>query len=203
MSCEMSRCPKYQILLLVTLRSVFGLDPNQPASSRRIGLAPEHVLDPAVLAHLQPSQGARRLKHGMTGEPLLHAHHHRRGAEHLPAAHAAERLVLVEGARTASGFTIEEVALTAGDAGLGTRTFAQSALHAVHFDEGEARLVAPCLERRCGTHGHARHAQRAGIAIGLDLAERRAGRQACDIGTQPCSAASMALGVSRCSRTEP
>ena len=113
-----------------------------PSSS----LAPEHVLDPAILAHPQPCQGARCLEHGVARKPLLHAHHHRGGAEHLATAHTAERLVLVEGTGTAPGFAVEEVARTAGDAGLGACPLAQAALHAVHLDEREAGLVASRLQ---------------------------------------------------------
>ena len=91
------------------------------------------------------------------------------GAEHLAAAHATERLVLVEGARATPGFPIEEVARTAGDAGLGARALAQARTARSHLDEREAGAHRPRLKGRCRTDGHARHAQGAGIPVDVDL----------------------------------
>ena len=189
----MSRCRKaFQSALmpvpiglyLVGIRFNSGPDLAQSGvEPSRIRFAPEHVLDPAVLAHLQSGERAGRPEHGVACEPLLHPHHHRRGAEHLAAAHTAEWLVLIESSGASAGLPIEEIALAAGDAGFRTRVLAQPALHAVHLDEREAGLVSAGLQGRHRTYGHACHAQGAGLAVGLDPTVRGVGRQIGDVGT--------------------
>src|SRR6056297_2005922 len=56
---------------------------------------------------------------------------------------------------------------------LGTRLFAQPALHAMILTKLEPGLITTPLHGRCGTNGHTTHAQRTGILIDLYRAERR------------------------------
>jgi len=59
----------------------------------------KHILDPAIVAHLNPSLRVIRLKHPVSGELFAHAIHQPLGGKRFAAGDAAEYLVLIQYSR--------------------------------------------------------------------------------------------------------
>ena len=102
--------------------------------------------------------------------------HHLPRAERLAAAHAAERLGLVENDLLLR-LRREQQARRERDRVFRAGVLAQPALHTVALNELQHRLVAPVMQRRFRTRADAGHAERAGLLVDEHLAVRRSGAE--------------------------
>src|SRR5439155_1013042 len=144
--------------------------------NRRFGAIFHHVDDAAIAAHLQATQGPVAGKHRMAAELAEHAVDHLSRAERLATAHAMEWLGLVQRHGLLRPRPEEQPRHQLDRvlrAGLG----AQAALHAVALDEAQPRRVGGIEQRRFRAGADASLAQRAGLLVDEQGAERRARRK--------------------------
>src|SRR5215510_974216 len=129
----------------------------------------------AVLAHLEQLKpaGIALVHPVLAGELLGHAFNRAPRSERLAAAHAGERLLLLDDTRQCGRGAEIDLRLER-DHLLGTGRLAETALHAGVLGKLQGRLVRIVTERAGRAGRHAGEAERAAGNVDIDRAERRA-----------------------------
>ena len=107
----------------------------------------KHILDPAIVAHLNPSLRVIRLKHPVSGELFAHAIHQPLSGKRFAAGDAAKYLIFTQHPRCPPDLRVVDKTRSTGDDLLRTGRFAQPALNTIPFRKIKLRQFSAIGQR--------------------------------------------------------